>query len=168
MTACGNNQWSVSASWKMISRFSTCIVSTVHDRANQARIRISNMNTSAPSTLLINLDLYCQHSSWPPQQGKPERSWTWLQRLLHVLQTVAISLEWFLDVLAFFCHSFEAILDVSAFFLLLTKMGKKGQWVWCTLDTPDATTHLRLYLVLDKTKDLQFRKFKFLLSWTNF
>ena len=118
--------------------------------------------------ITYNLDLYCQHSSWPPQQGKPERSWTWLQRLLHVLQTVAISLEWFLDVLAFFCHSFEAILDVSAFFLLLTKMGKKGQWVWCTLDTPDATTHLRLYLVLDKTKDLQFRKFKFLLSWTNF
>ena len=65
------------------------------------------MNTSAPSTLLINLDLYCQHSSWPPQQGKPERSWTWLQRLLHVLQMFAISLEWFLDVLAFFAISLE-------------------------------------------------------------
>ena len=29
----------------------------------------------------------CQHSSWPPQQGKPVRSWTWLQRLLHVLSS---------------------------------------------------------------------------------
>ena len=167
MTACGNNQWSVSASWKMISRFSTCIVSTVHDRPNQARIRISIMKTLAPATSIIIStcivstvhDRPNRASQRDPELGSSGSStsckrspsvWSDFRR-----SCICLPLVWsdFRRVCIFF-------LEIFFFY--------EGHWVWCTLDTPDATTHLRLYVALDKTKDLQFRKFKFLLSWTNF
>ena len=124
-------------------------------------ISTSNMN--------INLDLYCQHSSWPPQQGKPERSWTWLQRLLHVLQTFAISLEWFLDVLAFFPISLVWFLDMSAYFVF----DKNGLFLWRSV----SLVYFRYTRCYDaftsvccswQNKRSQFRKFKFLLTGTNF
>ena len=110
------------------------------------------MNTSAPSTLLIIStcivstvhDRPNRASQRDPELGSSGSSTSCI--------TYAISLEWFLDVLAFFAISLEWFLGVSAFFFDKKGLFYEGQWVWCTLDTPDAKTHLRLYVVLDKKK----------------